>query len=422
MTERAADARHWDDLSEQARRWGLALPDGDPFRMLEGPVALAGRSAHNAVVLQPMEGADGEEDGSPGPLTLRRYRRFAESGAGLAWLEATAVDPAGRANPRQLRLHPGNRSRFADMARMIRDISLDRWGFAPLLLLQLTHSGRYARPASLPPDRLSAGDRAALPARFAETAELALDAGLDGVDIKACHGYLLSETLRDGPGLLLECVGAVRSRCGEAALLSCRLNLYDGIPDEPGFGSDPLAAADDPVSGPAAVARSLEAAGVRLFNATMGNPYRNPHVNRPFDQGPYPSPEPPLRGVLRLLEGARRLKRALVLPDSAVVASGLTWLRHQAPRVAGGLLASRSVDFVGFGRQAFAYPGFLADLRTRGTMDPGRCCLCCGKCSELMRGGRPSGCPVRDPDPYLAIYREMRASAQAAPGRKGDRP
>ena len=63
---------------------------------------VAGRHVGNRLAIQPMEGCDGEPDGSPGELTFRRFRRFGAGGAKLIWGEACAVVPEGRANPRQL--------------------------------------------------------------------------------------------------------------------------------------------------------------------------------------------------------------------------------------------------------------------------------------------------------------------------------
>src|SRR5512141_2133062 len=52
----------------------------------------------NSIAIHPMEGCDGDLDGTPGELTFRRYERFARGGAKLIWFEATAVCPEGRAN------------------------------------------------------------------------------------------------------------------------------------------------------------------------------------------------------------------------------------------------------------------------------------------------------------------------------------
>ena len=60
----------------------------------------------NRFVVHPMEGWDGDEQGRPSADTLRRWRRFGRSGAGLIWGgEAFAVQADGRANPHQLYLN-----------------------------------------------------------------------------------------------------------------------------------------------------------------------------------------------------------------------------------------------------------------------------------------------------------------------------
>ena len=78
--------------------------DDEILRGDDSPLAreieICGRVAGNRWAIQPMEGWDGTEDGNPGELTLRRWRRFGLSGAQLIWGgEAVAVDASGRANP-----------------------------------------------------------------------------------------------------------------------------------------------------------------------------------------------------------------------------------------------------------------------------------------------------------------------------------
>lgn len=93
-----------------------------------------------------MEGCDGTGDGKPDELTLRRYDRFARSGAALIWEEATAVCEEGRANPRQLWIKKENVAAFQAMNERIRKISFWENGFAPKIIMQATHSGRYSKP------------------------------------------------------------------------------------------------------------------------------------------------------------------------------------------------------------------------------------------------------------------------------------
>jgi 2,4-dienoyl-CoA reductase-like NADH-dependent reductase (Old Yellow Enzyme family) len=105
----------------------------------------------NSLAIHPMEGCDGTPDGRPGELTWRRYGAFASGGAKLIWFEATAVRADGRANSRQLRLHPGTMPDFARLLEMLRRVHEERRGTAGDLLevLQLTHAGRYSVPSRL---------------------------------------------------------------------------------------------------------------------------------------------------------------------------------------------------------------------------------------------------------------------------------
>jgi hypothetical protein len=66
-------------------------------------------------------------------------------------------------------------------------------------------------------------------------------------------------------------------------------------------------------------------------------------------------------------------------------------------------------DLAGFGRQAFAYPDFARDILQAGGMQRGKCCITCGKCTEIMRDGGTTGCVIRDSAVYGPIYRGCRA-------------
>ena len=94
-------------------RNGLDLPLEEETARLKEPVVLGGKTVPNRICIQPMEGFDSGEDGAPTDFVRRRYRRFASSGAGLVWFEATAVAPDGRSNPRQMMLTGENVQKFA---------------------------------------------------------------------------------------------------------------------------------------------------------------------------------------------------------------------------------------------------------------------------------------------------------------------
>ena len=90
------------DIRSEAEKQQIILPLSENTSLLKNPLEIKGKTVPNRIAIQPMEGCDGTAEGCPGELTLRRYDKFAESGAGLIWEEATAVWEEGRANPRQL--------------------------------------------------------------------------------------------------------------------------------------------------------------------------------------------------------------------------------------------------------------------------------------------------------------------------------
>jgi 2,4-dienoyl-CoA reductase (NADPH2) len=418
------------DLLRAAADLGIDLPfDPDVTPLLE-PVTVGGVVLPNRLAIQPMEGCDAEPDGAPGELALRRYRRFAEGGSGLIWFEATAVTGAGRANAHQLALSGATAGAFAHLVFETRRAASERFGrgHRPFLVLQLTHSGRYSRPAPGDVPRIACPNPHLDPpglagpvwtdAELDEVAEaflgaccLARDAGFDAVDIKACHGYLLNELLaaRTRPGsryggayedrarLLLAIVREARGRV-PGLRVAVRLNATDGVPFPYGFGvAPPDGSLSIDLDEPRRLVRDLRGAGVSLLNTTAGIPVHLPHVSRPFDRAPagrlLPA-EHPLAGVARLIGVAAALQREA--GDCPVVGTGYSWLRQFWPHVGAAVVRRGMAQIVGIGRGAFAYPDAVADLLERGALDPRKCCLACSHCSDLMRAGQAAGCVVRD--------------------------
>ena len=422
-------------LRRDISKFDLPIPWDDDTSILLDAVSVGGRQLPNRLAVHPMEGFDGEPDGAPGELALRRYQRYARGGAGLIWCEATAVIGDGRSNRQQLYLHEDNIGTFERLVTRTRNAARDSWGVghAPMLVLQLTHSGRWSRPdgtrrpliAQHSPtlDELvgigedyplitdAALDR--LQDAFVRAAELAARAGFDGVDIKACHGYLCSELMaahtrqgRYGGSLdnrvrfLLETVRRVQETT-PGIFVTSRVNAYDGLPFPYGFGVDRNDPDEVDLTEPLALLGELRSAGCPIVNLSMGVPYHQPHLGRPFDRGVPGSdhpPEHPLVGVARFLKLTGTLQRAL--PDLPLVGTGYSWLRHFFPHVAAAVVRQGGVSVVGVGRMAFAYPDFVRDLTEHGMLDPHKTCIGCSGCTELMRAGGPTGCVLRDTDVY----------------------
>ncbi len=421
-------------IKQKADTLGVWLPLRSDISALLAPVQIGGRTIPNRIAVQPMEGADGQPDGSPGELSARRYRRFAGGGPGIIWFEAVAITPDGRGNPRQLWLTRHNVAAFARLVEDTKAACLREHGFAPLIIMQASHSGRYSRPQGVPApliaynNPLYEGDTPidaaciadddrldALTQHTALSAALAQQAGFDGVDIKCCHRYLASEllsayerkgryggSLANRSRLLREGMQAARAATSGDFIVTTRLNVYDGFAYPYGFGVAPGGGTQIDMSEPLELIGQLcTQNGLALLNVTMGNPYVNPHVNRPYDQGSYVPGEHPLVGVSRLMQCAAAVQRQY--PALAVLASGLSYLRQYAPLLAAGIIAQGGAALAGFGREALAYPDFPQALRRGETLDSRKVCITCGQCAARLRAGLHTGCVIRDGAIYQAV-------------------
>ena len=241
---------------------GSASPLAQPLEVRAGSAGTL--AVGNRWAVLPMEGWDATIDGRPTDLVRRRWARFGGSGAKLVGGgEAVAVGPEGRANPNQLCIGPDSPVDLADLRGVLVDAHVEHFGSADDLLvgLQLTHSGRWARPGSdaaprtayrhaLLDDRVGAGGQSVLSddeldglsGDFVEAAVVAHDAGFAFVDVKACHGYLVHELLsgieRPGPfggdlegrtRFLRRTIEAIRHRVPGLAV-GVRLSAFDLAP------------------------------------------------------------------------------------------------------------------------------------------------------------------------------------------------
>jgi len=435
MSHARFDYTSLDELQQDIKKRGLDIPIATAIDVLHKPVKIGDKTIPNRLAILPMEGCDGTADGKPDELTVRRYTRFAQGGAGLLWFEATAVVHEGRANPRQLQINELTKESLAGMLKEALQAAAAAGHQRPFTILQLTHSGRNSRPDGAPKqiiathaahleDKLVEGyhmitdqELQQLEDTYVHAAEMAAQAGFDAVDVKSSHGYLLAELLmahtREGiyggsfenrTRLLCNIIDKIKSKVGDKLIVAVRLGAYDSVPN--GWGTDKEDYRKADLTEPVKLIKILYDKGVKLFNISAGNPYYNPHVTRPYDMGSYLPPNHPLEDLSMLLNAARVMQAAV--PEAIVMGSGLTWLRQYAPYVAAGCIQAGWMKLAGFGRQAFAYPGFANDILTTGRLDETKLCLACSKCTAIMRDGGRSGCVPRDAKVYVPIYLQGR--------------
>lgn len=419
-------------------------PLGQPFE-------LGGVRVGNRFCVLPMEGWDGTREGEPSELTIRRWENFGKSGAKLIWGgEAVAVRHDGRANPNQLLITQRTLPALARLRELLLASHIDRFGAgadADLYIgLQLTHSGRFAKPnLHERPEPLAAVANPVLDARFQQpvpilsdddisrvidefigAATLAYQAGYQFVDVKHCHGYLGHELLgahertgRFGGSLenrtrfMREIIDGIRAAVPGLRTV-VRLSAFDLVPHRKGADGSGVPAIDPSdyrsafglfdgdldaaLEEAKQVLQLLEDRDVRWVCVTAGSPYYCPHTQRPALFPPsdgYDPPEDPLHGVARLIDATARLKQAF--PRMAIVGTGYSYLQEWLPHVAQRQVREGLTDFVGLGRMMLSYPDLAADVLNGAPLKRKNICRTFSDCTTGPRLGLVSGCFPLDP-------------------------
>ncbi|MFF9021326.1 NADH:flavin oxidoreductase/NADH oxidase family protein [Streptomyces eurythermus] len=142
------------------------------------------------------------------------WAKAGKSGGGAIWMQIN---------------HPG-RQVASDMPGVV-------WGPTDIPVDLGRHSGRFGRPTAMTPQQIEE-----TVARYAVTARRAEQAGFDGVEIHAAHGYLLSQflsplvnkrtdqwggSLENRARMLLDIVRAVRAAVSPSFAVAVKLNSAD---------------------------------------------------------------------------------------------------------------------------------------------------------------------------------------------------
>ncbi|WBY02846.1 NADH:flavin oxidoreductase/NADH oxidase family protein [Ramlibacter tataouinensis] len=221
---------------------------------LNDPLALpCGQVLRNRLAKAAMSEQLAGRQSEPSPGLVELYRRWGGGGAALLLTGNVMVDRNAISEPGQVVVEDDRHlDRLSQWARAAKAQGAQVW-------MQINHAGRQVpisvsrravAPSAVPlPGPLFARPRAlqgeeilALVQRFATTAKVAVQAGFDGVQIHAAHGYLISQFLspqanrrQDDYGgdlqrrqrFLLEVIQAVRAAVGPHIPISVKLNASD---------------------------------------------------------------------------------------------------------------------------------------------------------------------------------------------------
>lgn len=471
-------------FQDHVRSLGLKIPcDVQVLRGTESPLLLPLQRGSvriaNRIAVQPMEGWDGTADGKPSELTIRRWRRFGQSGAKLIWGgEAVAIAHEGRANPNQLVIAAHTRGGLEKLRKALVEEHIKVTGSEDGLLigLQLTHSGRFCRPNAhnRPEPRilyhhplldrrvgvtadypvLTDGEIDEIIKNFHMAAKTAGELGFHFIDIKHCHGYLghefLSAHTREGKyggsfgnrtRFLREVVEGIRS-AAPGMQIGVRLSAFDSVPFHPdltrssngklgpgipegyerlipyrwGFGVDSSNPIQMDLTETIQFLALLEKLEIRLVNLTAGSPYYNPHIQRPALYPPSDGYQPPEDPLIGVAQQMNVTRQLKQrFPNLLFVGSAYSYLQNFLPHVAQAALRENWADFVGVGRMVLTYPEIFWDAVKGNAIQDKRICRTFSECTTAPRKGLPSGCYPLDKYYKVSELAEKLKVAKAQP-------
>ena len=259
------------------------------------------------------------------------------------------------------------------------------------IAMQILHFGRYAyhpelvapSPIQAPispfvPRELSAADVERTIEDFVRCAELAREAGYDGVEIMGSEGYLINEFIVahtnkrsdewGGPyenriRFATEIVRRTRARLGRDFIIIYRLSMLDLIEDGSNF--------EEVVQ----LARAIEAAGATLINSGIGwHEARIPTIATCV----------PRAGFAWVTQ---KLKDHVRIP---LIATN----RINTPEIAEGILAEGKADMVSMARPFLADPDFVNKAAAGRGADINTCIACNQACLDHTFNGKVTSCLV----------------------------
>lgn len=367
----------------------------------------------NRVVMSPMETMYGTEDGLPSQRTRDYFAARAHGGVGLITLGATGVDHRHPETPGGLHLAT---DAAVDAHRALVDVVHEHGakiqpqivhagpdGLGPEMF-GVTSLGPSVIPSYLtgrPSAEITADQLVEVLDLFKAAARRAVEAGYDGLELHAAHGYMLlgsflapqrnrrtdeysGHSARGRLRIVLEALAAIRSEIGDALPITLRISGYERV------------AGGRPIYETAAAATELVAAGVDAFHVSGGVIDRlvTGMVNGADD------------GDAVNVGAAAAVKQVVDVP---VIAVG----RIHDPVRAEQILADGRADFIAMGRPLLADPELPRKLRA-GQAHRVRKCISCENCIDAMEQRFSVDCAV---NPRTGKEREL-AAPRAVPAKR----
>lgn len=397
---------------------------------LSKPIKIGNKTAPNRLVINAMECCDADEQGNPSKKTYRRYKRLFEGGAGVVILEAITVQDEYKSRKNQLTILPGNKEALKEFVGEMKEINPDS-----VFLFQLTHSGEISNPnfskrcspKHLPgyedAEILSEDDVKEIIQQFARGAKIAYEAGVDGVDLKLCHGYLGSQMLRpyndrdwayggsweNRSKFAYELIEAVKETVNDPDfIIGSKVSACEFFPGGQGTAGPDTGVMD--LTETLDLIKGLEERGADFILQSAGSPSHTLAKSQPDKRIP--------DDVYLHHTFQQRMNEALksetVLMGSAysVLRDGKNELQAVKEEEASleywgnKNIEDGVVDMVAIGRQSLADP-YLPSRLIEGNNEDINWCTACDNCIEFLIRQQPTGCATYEKE-YTEALQEIR--------------
>ena len=385
---------------------------------LLNPVRIGRRECANRFFIQAMECNDEDESGNPSESTTRRYEELFKGEAGMVSLEAISITRESRGRDNQLMIMEPNREPLKKFVKRVKAANPKT-----LFIFQLTHSGELSHPGfsrrvTVKPlhgyggELLTEEEVERIMDGFVLAAQIAHDAGADGIDMKLCHGYFGSQVLRPYNDRKWKYGGSWENRSRFAFelyermqkavndkdfLIGSKISAWEGFPG--GFGT---MGPDSPVidlTEPIALVKGLEERGAQFFIQSAGSPSITVSLTQVDRHVPY---------FAYLHQYFSKAFRDALKPQTVVIGSNFTVFRNGKNKLCGvspeessmfaygaQCIERKVVDMVALGRQSFADPHLPRKLR-EGKESEIKWCTVCDNCLELLIQQSKVGCCTYD--------------------------
>ncbi len=351
---------------------------------LFSPITIGSLTLPNRIIMGSMHtGLDHSED--PFGRLAEFYKERAEGGVALIVTGGVSPNEQGLISPGSMKLT--DTQQVPDY-KFIAD-TVHKAGSK--ILLQILHAGRYAKQENLvapsairspinkfEPKEMSENDIQNTINDFVNCAELAHQAGFDGIELLGSEGYCLNEftalrtnhrsdqwggTLENRARFPLEIIRAIRNKLGRQFFIQYRMSVLELV--EGGWNIDEAQQ----------FAKFLESAGVDLINTGIG--WHEASIPTIAMQVP--------RAAFSWATG--KIKQAVNIPVSAAN-------RINTAEVADAIISQGDADLVYLSRPFLADPDFVIKAQQQRTEEINTCIACNQSCLDNLFNFKTVSCLV----------------------------